>query len=255
MSQGKHAVYTGPPGQDPTELFMICEGPPADHEGFVTEVHTTGVSKERALVHRDGDWHRSVDVWVSFPSTNQLLLQKRSAHKDTWPNCWDVSAAGSDTSMETAVREVEEELGLTSDQTRNLVLLFTAVYQGQSSSTPGHGPIFDNEFQDVYLLPLSDPTVMHKLRLGASEVEAVKAVTVPELQWLLQETGGVDLQLLQEDDRDLKNKELEDLKALVPRSAAYWKRFFRELEAFLSRTKTKVRGTSALLDKKAEAAC
>ena len=59
------AVYEGPPGQDPAELFELCESPPAGHGGFVTEVPRTGVFKQRALVHRDGDWHRSVDIWVS----------------------------------------------------------------------------------------------------------------------------------------------------------------------------------------------
>ena len=32
--------------------------------------------------------------WVVNPRTQQVLLQQRSAHKDTYPNCWDVSVAG-----------------------------------------------------------------------------------------------------------------------------------------------------------------
>ena len=43
-------------------------------------------------------------------SSQRLVLQKRSAHKDTHPNRWDVSAAGhitgTDSSLETARREV-----------------------------------------------------------------------------------------------------------------------------------------------------
>jgi len=58
------AVYEGPAGQDPAELFELCEPPCDAHDGFVEEVKRTGVFKQRSLVHRDGDWHRSVDIWV-----------------------------------------------------------------------------------------------------------------------------------------------------------------------------------------------
>lgn len=45
-----------------------------------------GVSKPRSLVHRDGDFHRAIHIWV-FARGNppQMLLQKRSDHKDTFP--------------------------------------------------------------------------------------------------------------------------------------------------------------------------
>jgi hypothetical protein len=58
------AVYEGPAGQDPAELFELCEPPCDAQDGFVEEVKRTGVFKQRSLVHRDGDWHRSVDIWV-----------------------------------------------------------------------------------------------------------------------------------------------------------------------------------------------
>lgn len=45
-----------------------------------------GVSKARSLVHRDGDLHRAVHVWVfGRGKPPQLLLQKRSDEKDTFP--------------------------------------------------------------------------------------------------------------------------------------------------------------------------
>ena len=72
-----------------------------------------GRSKPRGEVHRDGDWHRSVHVWLT--DGESLLLQRRSAHKDTHPNLLDVSCAGHlsglDASLETAVKELKEELG------------------------------------------------------------------------------------------------------------------------------------------------
>ncbi len=45
-----------------------------------------GVSKARSLVHRDGDLHRAVHIWVlARGNPPKLLLQKRSEEKDTFP--------------------------------------------------------------------------------------------------------------------------------------------------------------------------
>jgi isopentenyldiphosphate isomerase len=48
----------------------------------------------RGQVHRDGDYHRAVHVWIFAESTQQLLLQRRASCKDSWPNLWDISSAG-----------------------------------------------------------------------------------------------------------------------------------------------------------------
>jgi isopentenyldiphosphate isomerase len=52
------------------------------------------VSKPRGEVHRDGDYHRAVHVWIFVETTQQLLLQLRSDDKDSWPGQWDISSAG-----------------------------------------------------------------------------------------------------------------------------------------------------------------
>jgi len=41
-----------------------------------------------------GDWHRAVHVWIYAQSTHRLLIQKRAECKESWPNLWDISAAG-----------------------------------------------------------------------------------------------------------------------------------------------------------------
>ena len=52
-------------------------------------------------------------IWL-YDSQGNLVLQKRSESKDTFPGRWDVSVGGhvtsGDTVMETALKEVEEEL-------------------------------------------------------------------------------------------------------------------------------------------------
>ena len=69
----------------------------------------------RSEIHRTGRMHRAVHMMVSN-SSGEVFLQKRSASKDTNPNCWDSSAAGHVDSGEhyltAAVREIEEELGV-----------------------------------------------------------------------------------------------------------------------------------------------
>ncbi|VAH32287.1 unnamed protein product [Triticum turgidum subsp. durum] len=48
----------------------------------------------RTEVHRDGDCHRAVHVWIYYESTGELLLQRRADCKDSRPGQWDISSAG-----------------------------------------------------------------------------------------------------------------------------------------------------------------
>ncbi len=70
-------------------------------------------SRER--VHREGLWHKSVNVYL-FRSDGRLLLQRRSASKDICPGLWDLSVGEhlqpGETYEEAARRGLEEELGL-----------------------------------------------------------------------------------------------------------------------------------------------
>lgn len=91
--------------QDPAELFDLVDalGRPL------------GRTKVRGEVHRDGDWHRAVHVWVVNPAEGWVLLQRRAYTKDTWPGRVDVSVGGHLGAGETdldALREAEEEIGL-----------------------------------------------------------------------------------------------------------------------------------------------
>lgn len=69
----------------------------------------------RDEVHREGLLHRAVHIFV-FNKNKELFLQKRSRLKDKHPGVWDSSAAGHINAgqdyQETAVRELDEELGV-----------------------------------------------------------------------------------------------------------------------------------------------
>jgi isopentenyldiphosphate isomerase len=54
----------------------------------------TRTAMDRKSVHEARLWHRSVHVWVFDKERNMVLLQKRTAEKDTFPSFWDISAAG-----------------------------------------------------------------------------------------------------------------------------------------------------------------
>jgi len=79
----------------------------------------------RSVVHGDNLRHRAVHLFI-FNRAGDLFLQKRSPWKDRHPLLWDSSAAGHVDAGEdydqTAVRELQEELGVTAQLTRVLKL-------------------------------------------------------------------------------------------------------------------------------------
>jgi isopentenyldiphosphate isomerase len=94
--------------QDPDEPFDLC-----DERG-----RPIGQIKPRALVHRDGDWHRSFHCWVVVPRDPggpDIVLQQRTPQKETWGGLWDVSVGGhyrAGEGIAGGLREIAEELGL-----------------------------------------------------------------------------------------------------------------------------------------------
>ncbi len=136
--------------QDPGEPFdvLTADGTP------------TGRVKPRAEVHRDGDWHRAIHVWVAGVDecgTPFLMVQRRSSRKDTWPERLDATVGGHYRAGETladTLREVKEEIGIIPDG-QHLRSLGVRVCAKEAQTG-----IIDREIQDVFLLrddrPLED---------------------------------------------------------------------------------------------------
>lgn len=126
--------------QDPNEYFDV-----------VTEDGTpTGIRKRRADVHRDGDWHRSVHVWVYGVDTAgpYLLLNRRGKHKDVGALALDPTVGGhlgAGETVDDAFREVEEEIGIRIDPQR-----FRFLFLRKRSSEDWFPGILDRELQSVY---------------------------------------------------------------------------------------------------------
>ena len=93
----------------PMEMFDII-----DENGT-----PTGLIKERGVVHREGALHATSHIWIARENDKSgydILLQKRSACKDSHPGCYDISSAGhigaGDTPLNSGLRELQEELGI-----------------------------------------------------------------------------------------------------------------------------------------------
>ncbi len=153
-----------PTAQDPDELFDIVneDGSP------------TGITKRRADVHRDGDWHRAIHIWVWGVDDDgpYILMNQRGRHKDTWPLALDATVGGhlgAGETVEDAYREVEEEIGVPVDPAR-LHYLYT-----RARESNGHIPgIIDRERQEIFLL--RDDRPLTDFRPQVAELEGIAAL-------------------------------------------------------------------------------
>jgi isopentenyldiphosphate isomerase len=127
--------------QNPDELFDVVDAGGA----------STGIVKRRGDVHRDGDWHRAIHVWVIGvdDAGPYIVFQRRSLDKDTWPGELDCTVGGhlgAGESTEDAYREVEEEIGIRLDPA-NLRWIGRRVAINEAP-----GLHIDHEIQDVFFL-------------------------------------------------------------------------------------------------------
>jgi len=140
----------------------------------------TGEKKLKTEIHRDGDWHKSVHVWI-INSKGELLIQKRSLVKDSHPGMWDISSAGhistGEDSATTATRETEEELGLELEA-KDFEYLFSVTQEATQ-----RGGYINREFNDVYLLKLY--LNISKLKLQKEEVAEVKFIPYEKLEEII----------------------------------------------------------------------
>lgn len=181
-------------GQDPNECLEIMHAPVLssssdscsnqfEFDPYRDKPISTHTTASRSIVHQNGLWHNSVHIWIVSPSsssasqcststssaTADILLQKRSSTKDTFPNRYDISCAGHvssathiknnaiDTStnnenslLETLRAELSEELGWVDGVHVNVALELSKpafIIPAQQSHLGGC-----NAFEHVYFL-------------------------------------------------------------------------------------------------------
>lgn len=151
---------------EPMELFDV----------LTPDGEKTGVVRERGVAHRDGSPHATAHIWIARKNQESgydLLLQKRSAGKDSYPGCYDISSAGhvaaGDDYLESAIRELSEELGITASPDQ---LHFAGIHKGWFEDVFYGRPFRDYEFSYVYIY--QEPVDMDHLKLQPEEVESVR---------------------------------------------------------------------------------
>jgi isopentenyldiphosphate isomerase len=108
------------------------------HEEMLEIVNSEGTAiglKLRSEIHGNPSLlHKVVHILV-FNDSDELLLQKRSMSKDVAPGKWDTSVGGhfapGEDSLAAALREMEEELGVVSD---NYEYLYSYLYTNNYES-------------------------------------------------------------------------------------------------------------------------
>jgi len=137
----------------------------------------SGCTKLKSEAHLKGLWHASAQIWLYTPQ-GDILIQKRTPNKDTYPNLWDISVAGhlsaGDTPRNAAVREIKEEIGI------NLNIKDLHHLKTIKNSKKPNERITDNEFNHLYIC--CTPIVIEKLKLQASEVADVKLISIKEFK-------------------------------------------------------------------------
>ena len=126
-----------------------------------------GRTAERQEKKGPGEYRTVVHVCL-FDSRGRLLIQKRAAEKQIWPNLWDVSVGGGvdagETSRQGAEREFREELGCPLDL---------------GGLRPSVTVNFDGGFDDFFLL--TKDLALEELTLQREEVAAVRYAPLEEI--------------------------------------------------------------------------
>lgn len=135
----------------------------------------TGRVRERSMVHMDGDIHGTAHTWIVRQRVDggyDLLLQKRARCKDSYAGCYDISSAGhvqaGDDYLPTALRELEEELGIEAFEDE---LEYAGIHRGYMEEM-FYGRMFkDSEYSHVYVY--RKPVEIKDLALQEEEVKRV----------------------------------------------------------------------------------
>ena len=142
----------------------------------------TGAVTARSTAHRDGILHRTAHLWVvrEISGKYQVLMQKRSMEKESFPGLYDTSSAGhipaGEEPLPSALRELSEELGIEAapeqlDYAGSFRIEYEKVFHGK--------PFHDNEAVWVYVY--REPVDISRLHLQESEVESVRWFDLEEV--------------------------------------------------------------------------
>jgi isopentenyldiphosphate isomerase len=157
-----------------------------------------GTRRPRDRVHRDGDWHRSVALWI-VRARGTLVVQRRSLTKDTHPGAFTASVSGhyaAGEQLEHVLREAQEEIGAVA---RADDLVPVGLWRNDDRPAPW---IVDRELVDVFLWPLEqdleafapDPgEIMGLAEIGVTDFQDLLSGAKQAIEgaWLSAQGGGL----------------------------------------------------------------
>lgn len=136
-----------------------------------------GVSRKDAK--HNGNRYRIIRIIIEDEFGN-TLIQKRTPNKDTYPNCWDNSAAGhvdvGESYIDTARREMAEEIGIRDE---NLELEKVDYFYSEATTPNG---LHLNRFTTVYKAKLPHAT---QFTPQPEEVSEIKWASIDEVRSLV----------------------------------------------------------------------
>lgn len=118
----------------------------------------------------NGEYRQSVHTWI-MNSKGEFLIQKRSPNKKFFPNMWSQTGGGVDegeTTLQAALRECKEELGITIDLS-NIELILS----------------FKRKFDFVDLWLVKQDIDISDIVLQEEEVSDVKWASIYEIRELM----------------------------------------------------------------------
>jgi isopentenyldiphosphate isomerase len=131
---------------------------------------------ERSDVHKYGYWHETFHCWVVQEDNlgQYILFQKRNENKQTFPNKFDITAAGHlmhGEGIPDGIRELEEEIGMnTSFEELIPVGTYKQVLKGDN--------FIDSEISNIFLYECNNPIDTFKLQ--RSELSGIVRINIED---------------------------------------------------------------------------
>lgn len=151
--------------------------------------------KDKRSVHRDGDWHQSVKIFIVNEEDGSVLFQKRfsKSNKPEHDGKLHVAVSGHVSHGESvraaAIREFEEELGV-QPELKNLVRISKKDEALLSSKENGR---IDNERTTIFLYRTnSDEINRINKRFNRSTIEAIALISPSKLRDIVSGSNGGD---------------------------------------------------------------
>ncbi len=140
----------------------------------------------RKKVHEKGEIHRAVHLYLFDKEGKNVLLQKRAANVDHYPNKYSISVVGhadaGECSHMAVKRELKEELGIHSDQL-DIVFLFS--FRQDATLSPTY---VDRQINDLYVCYI-DPD-HQTINFDKKDISAIQWVSFERFQKMVEDASS-----------------------------------------------------------------